>query len=407
MLRQIARSPLHRIRSAISSFTAPVLFSVGLSIAIVLPASMAIAQSGAGDPTDSKATKSDNAAAGTKPTTVKDSFKGLADKVKPSLAWKASSLEEHQSWHNQLKPKIVELLGEMPAKVPLEVEWLEEKEFDTFIRHKVLVRTEETYWAPVYYFVPKNLTEKTPAVICLHGHSGIVPYIGEADDQAGLDRIRKSELDYAVHFAKHGYIAAAIVVRGWNETADRQDTSIKIPRSCYQVTMNSFLLGMSPQGLRCWDAMRVIDFLSTQELVDTERLAVAGLSGGGTLAMYLPILEDRIQLVMIGGAFSGYRESIFDIHHCICNCLPGVMPLADMADVVGLYAPKPVLLINGVRDPIFPIAQAEQGFEQLQRMYKLLNRSDFIEADFFDGEHAWSNRKTVPFLEKHFKKNEK
>ena len=51
------------------------------------------------------------------------------------------------------------------------------------------------------------------------------------------------------------------------------------------------------------DAMRVIDFLQSQKNVDPTRLAVAGLSGGGTLAKYLPVLEDRVKLVMIGCFF--------------------------------------------------------------------------------------------------------
>ena len=335
--------------------------------------------------------------------TVGESFQSLADQVQPAMAWQAETVAEHQAWQVELKAKVTELLGRMPQAVPLEVQWLGRKEFDTFTRHKILVRTEEAYWAPVYYFVPNKLEKQTPAMVCLHGHSGITPYIGEGADEAALERIRKSELDYAVHFAKHGYIVAAMVVRGWNETSDRQDAGIKTPpRSCTQVTMNSLLLGMSPQGLRCWDAMRVIDFLNTQEHVAKERIGVAGLSGGGTLALYLPILDDRVNLVMIGGAFSGYRESIFDIHHCICNCLPGIMPLADMSDVAALYAPTPVLLINGVRDPIFPIDQAREGFAKLQRVYRLLGKSESVDADFFDGEHAWSNRKTIPFIEKHF-----
>lgn len=334
---------------------------------------------------------------------VAASFRDLGDSATFSQTWNASTPDEHQQWHATFEATAKRLLGEMPQQVPAEVKWLEEKQFDGFKRHKIMVRTEADYWAPVYYYVPDRLAGPTAAMVCLHGHSGIVPYIDEGTSDEARERTRRSELDYAVHFAKAGYISAAIVVRGWDETADRQDPGIRNPRrSCYQVTMNSFLLGMTPQGLRCWDAMRVIDFLQTQPQVDSDRIGVAGLSGGGTLAMYLPVLEPRVKLVMIGGAFSGYRESIYDIHHCICNCLPGIMQYGDMSDIVALYAPRPVLLINGIHDPIFPIQQAREGFEKLQQVYQLLGHPDRIDADFFDGPHAWSNRKTVPFLHQHF-----
>ncbi len=330
-------------------------------------------------------------------------FEQLAQTNHPSQLWNAESLAQHEAWQAKFGKTMKQLLGRMPQRVPLEVQWVSEKKFDQFTRHKIYVRSEEAYWVPVYYFVPHERAEKTPAIVCLHGHSGIEPYIGEGQTEAEQKKTAELSLDYAVYFAEHGYVTAAIVVRGWNETSGDQDPGVKhVKRSCRQVTMNALLLGMTPQGLRCWDAMRVIDFLQTRDEVDADRIGVAGLSGGGTLAMYLPILDSRVKLAMIAGAFSSYRTSIYAMPHCICNCLPGVMQHGDMTEVVALYAPRPVLLINGIHDPIFPVAQAREGFAKLQQVYKLLGHSDRIDADFFDGPHAWSNNKTLEFLATHF-----
>ncbi|WP_145344533.1 alpha/beta hydrolase family protein [Rosistilla ulvae] len=338
------------------------------------------------------------------PHQINGSFAHLADSSKPAMRWQAETLAQHQQWQQDLRQVVVDLLGKMPERVPLQVKWAEEKKFETFTRHKIYVRTEAAYWAPVYYFVPHQRAAPLPAIVCLHGHSGIVPYIGEAKTEKEEAKIRDGQLDYAVYLAKNGYVTAAINVRGWNETSGNQDSGVKnLRRSCTQMTMDSLLLGMTPQGLRCWDAMRVIDFLQSREgEVDPEKIGVAGLSGGGTLSMYLPVLDDRVKLAMIGGAFSTYRSSIFPIRHCICNCLPRIMQYAEMDDVVALYAPRPVLLINGVKDPIFPIDGAREGFDTLQQVYTLLGKPDNIAADFFDGGHAWSNNKTLEFLGQHF-----
>ncbi len=337
------------------------------------------------------------------PHRVAAAFDALAEETTPSMAWNAATPEEHEAWREPFLARMKLLLGRMPKQVPLEVRWAEEQEFELFTRHKVYVRSERDYWVPVYYFVPHQLNKPAPAIVCLHGHSGIYPYIREGQTPAERQKTVDSSLDYAVYFAEHGYPTAAIVVRGWNETAGDQDRGVShVKRSCHQVTMNALLMGMTPQGLRCWDAMRVIDFLQTRDEVDAEQIGVAGLSGGGTLATYLPLLEDRIKLVMIGGAFSSYRTSIYAMPHCICNCLPGVMQYGDMADVVALHAPRPVLLINGIKDPIFPIAEARAGHEKLQRVYQALGVEDRIAADFFDGPHAWSNNKTLSFLQEHF-----
>ncbi len=325
-------------------------------------------------------------------------FDELAEATVPTMEWSATTQQEHQTWRAEFQAKMHELLGRMPERVPLEVKWTERREFDSFTRHKIYVRTEKSYWAPVYYFLPHDLKKPAPAIVCLHGHSGIYPYIRAGRTEKERKTTRDASTDYAVYFAEHGYVSAAIVVRGWNETAGYKDQGIShVTRSCHHVTMNAFLQGMTPQGLRCWDAMRVIDFLQDQDDVDGQRIAVAGLSGGGTLATYLPVLDDRVKLAMIGGAFSSYRTSIYAMNHCICNCLPGIMQYGDMSDVVALHAPRPVLLINGIKDPIFPIAEARTGFEKLQRVYRLLGKPDRVDADFFDGpQHGRTTRRSIP-----------
>jgi cephalosporin-C deacetylase-like acetyl esterase len=63
---------------------------------------------------------------------------------------------------------------------------------------------------------------------------------------------------------------------------------------------------MTPVGLRCWDAARLIDFAETQRPVDASRIGVAGLSGGGTVGLFVGALEERVKLAMIAGY---YRRS--------------------------------------------------------------------------------------------------
>lgn len=74
----------------------------------------------------------------------------------------------------------------------------------------------------------------------------------------------------------------APIQRGWNETAYPVDQVCASHRpnysiSCHRVTVNAFLLGMTPVGLRCWDASRLVDFLQEQDIVDPKRIGVTGL----------------------------------------------------------------------------------------------------------------------------------
>jgi len=322
-------------------------------------------------------------------------FAGVADKITPKLAWNATSPEEHAAWRAQFLPKLEELLGKKPEPVPLQVVWDKTVETEAFTRRKLYIQSEADYWVPAYYFVPKERKGKTPAIICLHGHSGILPYIREGNPREKA-KSRDHELDYALYFAEHGYITLAVNQRGWNETsADK-------PHSCNRVTMDSFLTGTTPVRLRTWDAMRALDFLLTREEVDPERIAAAGLSGGGTTTLFFAALDPRVKLAMVAGYYCTFRDSIYSIHHCICNCVPHIMEWAEMSDVAALIAPRPTLIISGSDDPIFPLEATQRAYAQLVKTYGVLGAKDKLESDFFEGVHQWSNRKSLPFLAAHF-----
>jgi len=58
------------------------------------------------------------------------------------------------------------------------------------------------------------------------------------------------------------------------------------------------------------------------------------------------------------------------IYHCMDNYVPGLLKYAEMADVMGLFAPKPVVVVAGKDDEIFPIKATRRAFGDLLRIYK-------------------------------------
>jgi dienelactone hydrolase len=327
-------------------------------------------------------------------------FQRLADGLSPKLAWNARSRAAHAAWRRRFQNVLADLLGHMPERVPLRIRWGETKRTKAWTRHKVYVQSEKHYWVPVYYFVPRKIRRPCPAIVCLHGHSGIMPYIREGAAEQ-LEMARTHATDYAPFLAEHGYVTAAIVQRGWNETRDGDPASER-GQGCHRMAMDSFLTGRTAVGLRVWDAMRVLDFLRTRKEVDAERIGAAGLSGGGTTSLFFAASDERVRLAMIAGYFCTFRDSIYTIYHCICNCVPKMMEWGEMSDVAALFAPRPCLIISGRSDSIFPIAATRRAFRTLGKTYALLGARANLESDFFEGGHAWSNCKTLGFLEKHF-----
>ena len=47
-----------------------------------------------------------------------------------------------------------------------------------------------------------------------------------------------------------------------------------------------------------------------------------------------------------------------------------------MADVMGLFAPRPVVIVAGTDDEIFPVAATRRQFRQLKAIYKAAGAAD-------------------------------
>jgi fermentation-respiration switch protein FrsA (DUF1100 family) len=63
------------------------------------------------------------------------------------------------------------------------------------------------------------------------------------------------------------------------------------------------------------------------------------------------------------------RHSIGRIDHCADNYLPSFLRWFELADVAGLIAPRPLVVVAGRADPIFPFAGVEEAYATIQAIY--------------------------------------
>ncbi len=113
------------------------------------------------------------------------------DSAPRSHAYTATTPEEHVKWEQELREKVIELLGGFPTEdIPLVPEIVEEREFPDYIRQRVIFESRPNMSIPAYLLLPKNTTGKIPGIVCLSGHGpGNHTIVGYDDDGNPRDEL--------------------------------------------------------------------------------------------------------------------------------------------------------------------------------------------------------------------------
>ena len=146
--------------------------------------------------------------------------------------------------------------------------------------------------------------------------------------------------------------------------------------------------------------MRAIDWIETRPELDAKRVGCMGISGGGTCTVFSSALEPRIKAAFVSGYLNTFRDCIMSVSHCIDNYVPGILNWAEMYDVAGLIAPRPLFAESGSNDPIFPIAGSREGFDRVRKVYEVFGAADRLQHEIFEGPHEFHGAKGLPFLAK-------
>jgi hypothetical protein len=77
------------------------------------------------------------------------------------------------------------------------------------------------------------------------------------------------------------------------------------------------------------------------------------------------------------------------------------MNWAEMYDIAGLIAPRPLIVESGRKDNIFPIDSSVESFQKVSAIYKVFGAGDRIDQDIFNEAHSFWGKKGIPFLSRH------
>ena len=317
-------------------------------------------------------------------------------------------------WQQTLRTELIDLLHvPVPAFGIPEHEIIAADDCGTYQRRTVVIRAADGLRLPAHVLIPHNLNSPAPVALCFPGHGpGKALPAGMTEDENGEPITISGDRDYALQAVRQGYVALSVDLRGFGELRLEEDIAAGQKYSCQRLSRRLQAVGKTLLGMRVSDVMCWINWLAALDEADASRIVVTGNSAGGTLSFWAAALDTRIAQAAPSCSWCLYRQSWlgiripselekWDIVHCECGYVPGLLTLCELTDVAGLIAPRPLLLIAGRGDNLAPVAAVQEAFEELRTIYAAFGAENALELFIGEGGHRYYKARTWDFFAAH------
>lgn len=324
------------------------------------------------------------------------------------MAYDGSSTLEQ--WRNEARDKIFELMGLAPeAPSSHAYTTLHTEQREGYKAHKIRFEISANNHIVAYLLVPDS-EGPHPALVALHDHGAkfsigkekVIRPIDESPEVVAEAEEWLAKCYDGVYtgdwFAQQGYVVLAIDALLWGNRGEgdqgrqtKYDTQQALASNCLK-------LGTTLCGIITWDDLRSIDFVASLPFVDSQRIGVYGHSMGGHRAWMAAALSDKVAasatICWMATAHSlltiGNNElkggSAFTMQ------IPMISRYLDNPDIASLACPRPVLMIAGEQDKLFPIGGVQEAFEKMQRRWAECGAEDMFESKIYTSPHYFGKQ---------------
>ena len=234
----------------------------------------------------------------------------------------------------------------------------------------------------------------------------IIPGSGNqgAADVLGLDTKYK---DYFYHknigqkLVNEGYVVYVIENRGWGERTI--DAGLHCDEPNVYCSGNVLSRHLSNSGkdlfsLQISDSLQVFDFIKNKKYVDSDNIAVMGLSLGGGIVQGMGIIQSDIKSIVIASGLVSYDKAGGT------GITPGMLEFFDFPDLVASLAPKPIYLSWGEYEKSNFRFEVETSYSVniVKKAYSIMNAEQNIVVIFHNDEfnqgHTFDVNSIIRFL---------
>ena len=197
--------------------------------------------------------------------------------------------------------------------------------------HKLRYEIVPGFDSTAILYEPDHITGKAPAIVNVNGHDA-------------LGKSAEYKQKRCINQAKRGIVALSLEWLGMGE--------LRFPENAHDFGAHLDLVGANEVGLFYLAMRRGLDYLASLPQVDSSRLGVTGLSGGGWQTIVLSALDERVK---VAAEVAGYGSLESNLTHPVdTNCIEETptdfLAGFDYTLLTALRAPRPTLLTHDAED---------------------------------------------------------
>lgn len=300
-------------------------------------------------------------------------------KIEQASSLRAVTSADHwNAQKNQARRQLADMMGldPMPTKTPLNAQKTGLLEGDGFRVESIVFESMPKLYVTANLYLPPELKQPAPAILYVCGHSVMKKEGVSFGNKTGYHH-------HGVWFAKHGYVCMMVDTLQLGEVEGEHHGTHHLGKWWWQAR------GYTPAGVEAWNGIRALDYLETRTEVDPARFGVTGRSGGGATSWWVAALDERIRAAAPTAGITNLRDHL--VGNCIdghCDCMFFINTYRwDFDRVAALVAPRPLLVCNTDKDPIFPLDGVVDVFRNVRSLYSALGASKFLGLQIAEGPH--------------------
>ncbi len=294
---------------------------------------------------------------------------------------KIETKKQAQAYVQQVRRAIKKSFGPLPKKTPLNPEITGVNTNKKWTVEKLHYQSRPGFYVTANLYIPANLRGTAPAVLQVCGHTDVAK-AGDAYQAVAQDLVQ------------NGFVVLVIdpIEQGEREQFDDKAwVDLPCTRAHNKIGNPMSLTGQFFGTWRVWDAIRGIDYLHTRKEVDTSRIGVTGVSGGGTLTTYVTALDKRVCMAAPCCYICSYEVNMRnEIPADAEQNPPGIIGAGlEEADLLLAYAPRPTLILSETND-FFAFEHAQRAHKEVQHIHALLGHKQNAKFAYGEGVHGYN-----------------